>query len=102
EMNVPASSKIELLLMEANETSRARLATHMEAILRLARLSEAKIADAAPKGSVQIVLDGAVAALPLAGVIDLEKERARLARERDKAAGEASKIEQRLANPGFV
>jgi valyl-tRNA synthetase len=102
EMNVPAASRIELLLLEAGEASRTRLATHMEAILRLARLSEAKLAAAAPKGSVQIVLDGAVAALPLAGVIDLEKERARLARERDKASGEATKIAQRLANPGFV
>ncbi|WP_119422032.1 valine--tRNA ligase [Desertibaculum subflavum] len=102
EMNVPAASRIELLLLEASEPSRARLATHMEAILRLARLSEAKVAEAAPKGSVQIVLDGAVAALPLAGVIDLDKERARLARERDKASSEAAKIAQRLANPGFV
>ena len=40
--------------------------------------------------------------LPLAGVIDLEAERARLARERAKAEQEAEKIAKKLDNADFV
>jgi valyl-tRNA synthetase len=40
--------------------------------------------------------------LPLADVIDLGKERARLEKERAKAEGEARKIEAKLGNPDFV
>jgi valyl-tRNA synthetase len=40
--------------------------------------------------------------LPLAGLIDLAAERARLARERDKAAAEARKIAGKLSNTDFV
>ncbi len=102
EMNVPASVKIDLLMLEGGAVSRERLAKHQDAVLRLARLEKAVVATAAPKGSVQVVLDEATIVLPLAGVIDLDKEAARLARERDKATSEADKIEQRLGNPGFV
>lgn len=55
-----------------------------------------------PKGSAQIVLDEATVVIPLAGLIDLEAERARLGRERAKAAQEGAKLEQKLANADFV
>jgi len=102
EMNVPAAAKIDLLMLGAGAPAQERLAKHQDAILRLARLEKAVTAASGPKGSVQLVLDEATIVLPLAGVIDLDKEGARLARERDKATAEADKIEQRLGNPGFV
>jgi valyl-tRNA synthetase len=40
--------------------------------------------------------------LPLAGVIDLAAERARLAKERGKAEGEARKVEAKLGNADFI
>ena len=55
-----------------------------------------------PKGSAQAVLDEATVVLPLAGLIESAAERKRLARERDKAAGEARKVAQKLANADFV
>ena len=55
-----------------------------------------------PKGSAQAVLDEATVVLPLAGTIDLDAERARLTRERDKAAGEAAKLAKKLDNADFV
>jgi valyl-tRNA synthetase len=48
------------------------------------------------------VLDEATLILPLGDVIDLAAERARLARERDRALADAGKIEQKLANADFV
>ena len=41
-------------------------------------------------------------ALPLAGVIDLAAERARLEKAADAAEKEAASLAGRLANPGFV
>jgi valyl-tRNA synthetase len=75
----------------------------MEAIRRLARASELKpLAGDMPKGSAQLVLDEATVVLPLAEAIDIGTERVRLTRERDKAAGEARKIGQKLDNADFV
>lgn len=40
--------------------------------------------------------------LPLAGIIDLDAERARLKTAHAKAAAELQKVEQKLANADFV
>ena len=52
--------------------------------------------------SVQIVTDAAVIYLPLADIIDVEKERARLSAELTRLTGEADRIEKKLSNAGFV
>jgi valyl-tRNA synthetase len=55
-----------------------------------------------PQGSAQAVLDEATLVLPLAGLIDIEAERARLQRERAKVEAEAEKVARKLDNPDFV
>jgi valyl-tRNA synthetase len=71
-------------------------------ISRLARLESLTTADAVPEASAQIVLDEAVIALPLAGVIDFAAEKARLNKELEKTAKDIASIEGRLNNPGFT
>jgi valyl-tRNA synthetase len=103
EMNVPAAGRIPLLVKDADATARARLQAHGDIITRLARLDS--IGDAGktvPAGSVQLVLDGATAILPLAGTIDLAQERARLQREVGKIDGEIAMLEKKLGNDSFV
>jgi valyl-tRNA synthetase len=101
-MNVPAGAKIDLVLKGAAKESAARLIRHKDLILRLARLEKADLGDAVPKGSAQIVMGEAIAALPLAGVIDMAAESARLKKELTKTEGEISRIDAKLANTQFV
>ena len=69
---------------------------------RLARVSAISYADAPPQGSVQLVIRGEVAALPLKGVIDLAAEAARLAKEMAKADADIARVDAKLNNANFV
>lgn len=102
EMNVPAGAKVNIVVAGASDQTRSRLSTHEAAILRLARGESVELADVAPSGSAQIIVGEATVSLPLAGVIDLGAEKARLEKEIGKLQGEISKIEKKLANPRFV
>jgi valyl-tRNA synthetase len=101
EMNVPAATQIPLALLAGKET-RERAGRWGEAIKRLARLSEITFIDAPPKGSVQLLVRGEVAALPLVGVIDLAAERARLEKELGKIADDINRIDKKLGNADFM
>jgi valyl-tRNA synthetase len=51
---------------------------------------------------VQIITDSAAIYLPLADLIDFEKEKARLAGEEKKLVGKIDRLEKKLSNAGFV
>ncbi|MCG5240403.1 valine--tRNA ligase [Azospirillum doebereinerae] len=103
EMNVPPGAQIELKLKDAGEASLKRLDTHRDLILRMARLSSVEpLSGPVPKSAVQAVQDEATLVLPLEGIVDLDKERARLSKEIDKLAGEIKKIDAKLSNEQFV
>jgi valyl-tRNA synthetase len=55
-----------------------------------------------PKGAIQVVVDEATIVIPLAGVIDLDAERKRLAKEVQKLDAEIGKIEKKLGNADFL
>ncbi|MFL5165479.1 MAG: hypothetical protein ACJ8D8_04640, partial [Microvirga sp.] len=102
ETNVPAGAQIPLLLVNPSAAARARAERWDETIRRLARLSAITVAESAPRSSVQLIVRGEVAALPLEGVVDLEAEVARLDKERAKLAGDIDKIDAKLANADFL
>ena len=102
EMNVPAGAKIPMQFVGDAKQATGRLNRHDDVLKRLARLSEISVVDAAPKGAVQIVHDGAIAALPVADFIDIGAEKARLEKEQAKANQEIAGIEKKLANKNFV
>jgi valyl-tRNA synthetase len=101
EMNVPAGAKVPLVVSGASEETRARVARHQETLLRLARLDNIEFGKP-PAGAVQIVLDEAVLALPLAGIIDVDAEQKRLKREIDRVGSEIRQLDAKLANEKFV
>ncbi len=103
EMNVPPGAKIPLLLKDAGDGARAALITHKDLILRLARLTSAEVLDGdVPKGSLQDILDEATVVLPIADVIDIGEEKARLEKEVAKLDGEIAKHDRKLANEKFT
>jgi len=100
EMNIAAA--IPLVLAGASQETKARAERWGEFIMRLARVSEISSASAPPAGSVQLLVRGEVAALPLKGVIDLAAERARLDKEMAKADADIKRADSKLANEKFV
>ena len=102
EMNVPPSAKLPLHIVGAASSTVDRIGRQMGALTRLARLDTVIEAQAVPPSSAQIVLGEATYALPLAGVIDIEVEKARLGKEAAKLEGEIAAIDKKLGNEQFV
>jgi valyl-tRNA synthetase len=103
EMNVPPAAKLAASLRGASAASKARLASHRDAILRLARLASIDaVDDASTKGAVQVVHDEATVVLPVADYVDLDQEKTRLAKEIDRIGGDIGKFEKKLGNASFV
>ena len=102
ELNVPAGAQIPLHVKDASAATKDRLARHDAIIARLARLSGVTHTDKVGKGSAQTILDEATLILPLAEIIDINQESARLKKESEKMQAEIVKIEAKLGNKDFV
>ncbi len=102
EMNITAATMLPLVLADASPQTAIRAEHWSEFIQRLARVADISFADAPPQGAVQLVVRGDVAALPLKGVIDLDAERARLAKEMAKCDADIARVDAKLNNPNFV
>src|SRR5262245_35737375 len=100
EMNITAA--IPLVLAGVSAETKTRAERWAEFIKRLARVSDISSATAAPQGSVQLIVRGEMAALPLKGVIDLAAERARLSKEMQKADADIARVDAKLNNPNFM
>ncbi|MDO6964011.1 valine--tRNA ligase [Rhizobium alvei] len=102
EMNVPPASKAPLVIVGANSVTRERGERHGAAIERLARIEGVSFAEAAPKGSAQIVVGEATACLPLGQLIDVSAEKARLDKALGKTQADIDRILSKLGNEKFV
>ncbi|HZR73885.1 class I tRNA ligase family protein, partial [Bradyrhizobium sp.] len=102
EMNIPPATLTALVLSGASTETRERAPRWSDVIKRMSRLSDISFADKAPEGSVQLLVRGEVASLPLKGVIDLSAEQARLDKEMAKADADIKRVDAKLANEKFV
>jgi valyl-tRNA synthetase len=102
EMGVPAAAQLPLTLVGADAGIAAYAKNWSETIQRLARVTEISFADSAPPGSAQMIVRGALAAIPLAGIVDIDVERARLVKEIAKEHKEIAGIDGKLVNPDFL
>lgn len=103
DMNVPAGAKINMIIKDMNAENKARLDTHGDIIKRMARLENIDFSDDdAPKGAIQTIMDEATIILPVADVMDMGQERARLQKEIDKMDKEIDFFDKKLSNENFV
>ena len=102
EMNVPPTKKAKMLIV-TKDPAIYEQGSHF--ITRLAYASEVTVGTQAPEslaGMVSVVTHNANVYMPLAELVDLEKERERIAKEIAKAEENLERIEKKLSNAGFV
>ncbi|MEO0720092.1 MAG: valine--tRNA ligase, partial [Pseudomonadota bacterium] len=102
EMNVPPSAQIQLALTGASETALARMSRNEALVLRLARLESWNAAEEAPAGSITLAVEEATVNLPLADIIDVSAEKARLEKSLAKIEKEVKGVEAKLGNANFT
>ena len=102
EMNVPAAATVSLSVSGAAFKTAARLQIHDIAIKRLARVEVINLAHSPLKGAVQIVVGEATISMPLAGLVDIAAERARLEKEKDKVTKDIARVDAKLNNAQFM
>jgi valyl-tRNA synthetase len=102
EMGVAPATTLPLLIVKPTSAVRAVIEAWGETIERLARVSGVDFVGEAPPGAAPIVVRDALAALPLAGVVDVAAETARLEKDIAKERAEVGKVDAKLANADFV
>jgi valyl-tRNA synthetase len=102
EMNITPATLTPLVLAGASAETKERAERWNDTVKRMARLADISFADTPPEGSVQLLVRGEVAALPLKGVIDLVAEKARLDKELAKADADIKRVDAKLGNEKFV
>ncbi len=102
ELGIAPGARLNAHVRDAGAETQARLARQQAAIARLARLDSVSSDPAPEAGAIQLVVDEATFVIPLAGVIDLDAERARITKAIDAASKEAASLAGRLNNPAFV
>lgn len=104
EYGVAAGAQVEVQLSNVPPALARALEVEERAVQRLARVAEIR-RDGAPDGRLgarAVLKSGADLFLPLEGLIDLDKERARLSAELERIESQLRSTEARLANEQFV
>ncbi len=100
---IPPGRRIPVLLRPRREGVATILSRLAPRIALLAQADRVEQVDVPPEGPrLRRVLDAVEVILPLAGTIDVEAERRRLAREEQKLARDLAAVERKLANEGFL
>ena len=102
ELNVPPAAKLHLFASEASTETAERLDRHHGTLLRLARLESIQLSSFTGQGAAQVVVEEAIFALPLEGVIDFDAERARLQKALATAEKDRDSLAARLDNAAFT
>ena len=102
ELGIPPSAKLEAYLAAPSVAAKTVIASNRQAIERVARISAVHF-EAAPEGAAMQIGVGADSfVVPLEGLVDIEAEKARLAKALEVSAKEAKSLEGRLGNANFV
>ncbi len=102
QMHVPAGLYIPVIELDLDAAGRAAWEKNESLIKRLARIDSLTRADAAPKGAITIAVEGGTFCLPLADIIDVAEEKARLEKTMGKLQKDLGGLQGRLKNPKFA
>ena len=104
EMNIGPSKPLDVILRNTSDEDLRRLEENRSFLIALAKLGSLialKEGETAPMSSAQLVGEMEVL-VPMAGLIDKDKEIARLSKEVEKLQKEVARFESKLANEKFV
>ncbi|API90678.1 valine--tRNA ligase [Virgibacillus pantothenticus] len=104
EVDTPMSKQVKLLIQAENEAIVKELEEERHYLERFCNTSELIIARQikAPEKAMSAVVTGVELFLPLEGLIDFDKEIARLEKELTKWTKEVERVQKKLANQGFI
>ncbi|MGB9595322.1 MAG: valine--tRNA ligase, partial [Candidatus Poribacteria bacterium] len=104
EMNVPPSKKAEILIQASDDGNKSLLSENLNYIYRLANASKVAIEPVIqkPSSSATAVVGDIEIYVPLAGLIDVEKEKDRLTKSLEKAISDLERISIRLNDESFL
>jgi valyl-tRNA synthetase len=104
EANAPLSSPIDMLIQTDNSTLKEIFESNRDYIDRFCHTKELQIGSdiQAPKLSMSAVITDATVFVPLAELVDLKDEQARVQKDVDKFESEVARSEKKLANKCFV
>ncbi|MGH9766822.1 MAG: valine--tRNA ligase [Blastocatellia bacterium] len=102
--NIAPSVALKAQVAPADDATRDVITRMEDHIKRLARIEELQLVDKleARKGSARAVVGASEIAVPLEGLIDFDKERARLEKELGKSFSEHEGLNKRLSNQDFI
>ncbi|WP_298771959.1 valine--tRNA ligase [uncultured Shewanella sp.] len=104
ELNIAPSKPLNALLKGVSAQDKARLNANQTFFTTLAKLESMTVLEAddvAPMSSTQLIGNMELL-IPMAGLIDVAAEMARIDKQLDKAANEFARIDKKLSNQGFV
>ena len=105
ELNVPIGASVEVHIQAPNSEVRERLETYLGQYLpAFTRLASITIAESLqkPPASAEAVIGDLAIYIPLADVIDLEAEHARLSKRHQQATKDVAAAQKTLDNPNFI
>jgi valyl-tRNA synthetase len=102
QVHVPAGAKVPVLVTGLDAKGQSAWDNNHVLIQRLARIESLSHIDDFPKGCVTIPMEGGTFGIPLADLIDVSEEIARLEKTMQKLSKELGGLRGRLNNPNFV
>lgn len=102
ELGIAPGAKLAAFCPAPSDIARRVIAGNAPAIERLARLAPLTVGEAPTGAAMQVGALADAIIVPLAGVIDIAAEKARLEKALATSQKEAKSLEGRLANPAFV
>ena len=101
-VNIPAAAKITLKVKDATENQRKNIEDNAAILKSLAKVEDIQFVIETGAGEVAQVVDGMTLLIPLAGLIDVAKEKERVTKDLQNVQAFVERTKAQLSNEAFV